>query len=394
MNEKQYQIFDSDNHFYEQEDAFTRYVDKKMQSRCIQWVEINNKKKVLIGGVLNNYIKDPSFEFVPKPGAIYEYTYGFNPNNLSVRDIISSSMLPKNESFHSFYLKDKKNQMKKMNIDKTIMYSTYGLIIENFLYQDKEALYTTLMAFSKWILDEWGFADESIFTAAPVSLVDPIQAIKHLEFLLENKIKIINISPTFVPRENGGTSVSNSIYDDFWKIINDNKIVVGLHENDSWNIRFSKYWSNDITNSFNLDSEKLGILISNNNFNDFFAKLLIDNFFEKFPDVNFITSESGSSWVEPLFQKLDLANKQNKNIFKNDPIETFKSNIFVSPFAHEDIFKLKDLIGYKNILFSSDFPHVEGSCYPEIFISSIKNMNQEEIKSILYNNINNLINFY
>jgi predicted TIM-barrel fold metal-dependent hydrolase len=384
-------IFDSDNHYYEQEDAFTRYVPHSMHDRCVKWIEIDGKKRVLIGGRLNNYIKDPAFQFVPKPGSIYEYTTGYNPEQHSMKKIIGSSMMHKDNAKFGFYFEDKIKQMKSMSIDKAIIYSTYGLIIENYLYHDEEALYCTLNGFNKWIVEEWGQDRQKIEPAPVVSLVNADYAVQQLKFLIENNIKIINISPNFIPTSNGGVSPTSKIYDNFWKIINDNKIVIGLHENDSWNIRMSKNWGNKDLSSFNLDNERFSTLVSTNSFHDFFAKIIIDNFFEKFPKIKFITSESGSDWVYLLFKKLTKAYNQNNSLFFKNPIETFKENIFVSPFPHDDIYMLEETLGYKNIILSTDFPHVEGSCDPDIFIKNISKMQNEKINDIIYNNINNLI---
>ncbi len=38
-------LFDADNHYYEAEDAFTRYVPRRMQKRCVEWVEMKDGKK-------------------------------------------------------------------------------------------------------------------------------------------------------------------------------------------------------------------------------------------------------------------------------------------------------------------------------------------------------------
>ena len=47
-------LFDADNHYYEAEDAFTRYVPKRMQKRCVEWVEMKDGKKFhLVAGKLN-----------------------------------------------------------------------------------------------------------------------------------------------------------------------------------------------------------------------------------------------------------------------------------------------------------------------------------------------------
>ena len=45
-----FKAFDADNHYYEALDAFTRHVPKAMQSRCVQWSEIDGRKHHVVGG--------------------------------------------------------------------------------------------------------------------------------------------------------------------------------------------------------------------------------------------------------------------------------------------------------------------------------------------------------
>ena len=55
-------LFDADNHYYEAEDAFTRYVPKRMQKRCVEWVEMKDGKKFhLVAGKLNKSVGNPTF---------------------------------------------------------------------------------------------------------------------------------------------------------------------------------------------------------------------------------------------------------------------------------------------------------------------------------------------
>jgi len=75
------QAFDADNHYYEALDAFTRYVDPKMQQRCVQWCEINGRKYHVVGGVVSHAVVNPTFDPVAKAGAMHDYFRG-NPNNL------------------------------------------------------------------------------------------------------------------------------------------------------------------------------------------------------------------------------------------------------------------------------------------------------------------------
>ena len=61
-------IFDFDNHYYEAEDAFTRHQDKALRNRGVRWAEIDGRRRLLVGGKLNRYVANPTFDPVAKPG--------------------------------------------------------------------------------------------------------------------------------------------------------------------------------------------------------------------------------------------------------------------------------------------------------------------------------------
>jgi hypothetical protein len=60
-------MFDADNHYYEATDAFTRYVAKDMRKRCMQWAEVGGKTRLLVGGEVNTFIPNPTFDPIAKP---------------------------------------------------------------------------------------------------------------------------------------------------------------------------------------------------------------------------------------------------------------------------------------------------------------------------------------
>ena len=68
--------FDADNHYYEAEDAFTRHVDPKMHKRCMQWAQIDGRQRLLVGGKVNRFIPNPTFDPVARPGCLDDYFRG------------------------------------------------------------------------------------------------------------------------------------------------------------------------------------------------------------------------------------------------------------------------------------------------------------------------------
>ena len=68
METVDFPIFDADNHYYEATDAFTRYIDPSMRKRTMQWAEVDGKTRLLVGGSVNRFIPNPTFEAVSSPG--------------------------------------------------------------------------------------------------------------------------------------------------------------------------------------------------------------------------------------------------------------------------------------------------------------------------------------
>ena len=79
MNHVDFEVFDCDNHYYEAVDAFTRHLEPGFEKRTMQWAEIDGRQRLLVGGRINRFIPNPTFDPVSKPGALDEYFRGRNP---------------------------------------------------------------------------------------------------------------------------------------------------------------------------------------------------------------------------------------------------------------------------------------------------------------------------
>ena len=83
--------------------------------------------------------------------------------------------------------------------------------------------------------------------------------------------------------------------------------------------------------------------------------------------------ESGSTWVFHLFEKLTKSFGQIPQIYQEDPRETFKRHVWVSPFYEDELASLLKLLGEKRIIMGSDFPHVEGLAEPASYLKDLEN---------------------
>src|ERR671912_424762 len=87
----EFPVFDADNHLYETEDAFTRHLPAKYKS-AIDYVQVRGRTKIAVRGRISEYIPNPTFEVVARPGAMEEYFKVGNPTGKTRREIFGEPM--------------------------------------------------------------------------------------------------------------------------------------------------------------------------------------------------------------------------------------------------------------------------------------------------------------
>ena len=105
---------------------------------------------------------------------------------------------------------------------------------------------------------------------------------------------------------------------------------------------------------------------------DFFAAVLCDGLFDRFPNLRLASIENGAGYLPTLFGKLRKAHHQRPGFFSEDPVEIFRRHVWINPFWEDDVEELVDLVGVDRILFGSDWPHAEGLVHPLDYRSEIK----------------------
>ena len=59
--------------------------------------------------------------------------------------------------------------------------------------------------------------------------------------------------------------------------------------------------------------------------------------FARFPELRVASIESGGDWVAPFVDHLADIHRKMPQAFDGDPVEQFKSNVYVSPFHEDDL---------------------------------------------------------
>ncbi len=97
--------------------------------------------------------------------------------------------------------------------------------------------------------------------------------------------------------------------------------------------------------------------------------LVIDGVFDRFPNLKFGAIELGASWLPSLMKFLDsgvaaFGKEERLQTLSGKPSEILRRQLRVTPYPHEDTRWIIENTGDEMILFSSDFPHVEGGRNP------------------------------
>jgi hypothetical protein len=150
-----FQFFDCDNHYYEALDAFTRHIESPYKKRAIQWAQLDGKQRLLVGGRVNRFIPNPTFDPVGKPGALDEYFRGRNPRGADLNALFGDL-----EPIPAAY-RDRDARLALMDeqgMAGCILLPTLGVGMEQALLPDLDATVATFRAFNRWMDEDWGFA--------------------------------------------------------------------------------------------------------------------------------------------------------------------------------------------------------------------------------------------
>jgi predicted TIM-barrel fold metal-dependent hydrolase len=383
MSHIDFPAFDADHHYYESEDAFTRHIEPKMQRRAMQWGVVGGRKCLLVGGKVNRFIPNPTFDPVAKPGCLDQYFRGRNPDGKSIREVFGD-LEPINPAYRN---RDARIAlMDTQGIEGQFMFPTLGVGMEESLRHDHEALCAAFRAFNRWLHEDWGFAyKERLFAAPYITLVDVDGAVRELEWALAHDARVIVMRAGPVETPGGGHSPADPRFDPFWSRVAEAGITAAYHSGDAGYERFFEAWG--LGGDFQaFDFNPLRLCMSPAPIMDTMAALVCGGLFDRHPRLRIATIETGSSWVGPLLSRFKKAFGQMPFAFQQDPVEAFRKHVWVSPYYEDDLPKLRDLIGADHVLFGSDFPHAEGLAEPTEFVNDLEGYSPVETRLVMREN--------
>ena len=384
-----YPVFDADNHLYETRDALTRHLPDPYR-HAIDYVEVRGRTKIVIRGQISDYIPNPTFEVVARPGAMEDYFRVGNPDGKNRREIFGEPMraLPAfSEPAARLALMD------EQGIDRALMFPTLASVLEERMRDEPELLHVVIHSLNEWIYETWQFEYEHrIFSTPVITLPIVDRAIEELEWVLERGAKVVLIRPAPVPGLRGPRSFGLPEFDPFWERVVEADILVAMHSSDSGYERYANEWIGSDSEMLPFQPEAFRMLSAWRPVEDAVSSLVCHGALSRFPELKVAVIENGSSWVAPLLDRMKDIYKKMPQDFLEDPVEVIKRNIYISPFWEEDLGALAELIGADHVLFGSDYPHPEGLADPASYVDELRGLPDDTIRQIMGGNLAHLMN--
>ncbi|KPI02252.1 amidohydrolase 2 [Actinobacteria bacterium OK006] len=383
-----YPLFDADNHLYETEDALTRYLPKQYEG-AIQYVQVKGRTKIAIRGRISDYIPNPTFSVVARPGAWEQYFREGNPEGKSHRELFGEPM----KSIPAFREPGPRLElMDEMGIQQALNFPTLASLIEERMRDDPELIHAVVHSLNEWLYDTWKFNyKDRIFTTPVISLPILDKAIAELEWCLERGARSILVRPAPVPGFGGSRSFALPEFDPFWKRVEEAGVLVSMHSSDSGYSRYSSDWEGKSQEMTPFQAQTFRMLGEWRPVTDSVASWVCHGALFRFPELKVSVIENGSSWLVPLLDQLADVYKKQPQGFLGDPVEEVKNRIHISPFWEEDMAELAGIIGVERVLFGSDYPHPEGLADPVTYIDAIQGMKEADQAMIMGGNLARLM---
>jgi predicted TIM-barrel fold metal-dependent hydrolase len=382
-------VFDADSHLYETRDSLTQFLPDRYRG-VIDYVDVRGRTKIVVKGHISEYIPNPTFEVVARPGAQEEYFRKGNPAGKSRREIFGEPM----RSIPAFREPASRVQlMDEQGIDRALVFPTLASLVEERLREDLEATHAVVHALNQWIHETWQFDFEGRIFATPVITLPIVErAIEELEWVVERGAKVVLIRPAPVPGFRGLRSFGLPEFDPFWEKVVEHDVLVAMHSSDSGYERYTNDWMGNNSEMLPFEPQAFRMLSAWRPVEDAVSALVCHGALSRFPALKVAVIENGSSWVEPLLKNLADVYKKMPQDFLENPVDVVRRNISISTFWEEDLGALADLVGVDRVLFGSDFPHPEGLADPASYLTELEGLPEESVRKIMGANLARLMN--
>lgn len=384
-------VFDADNHLYETRDALTRYLPPAYQG-AIDYVDVHGRTKIMVRGQISEYIPNPTFDRVGRPGAQEEYFRIGNPEGKSYREIIGKGIdCPPafREAEARLALLD------QQGIDYALMLPTLASLVEERMRDDPDLCAAAIHALNRWMLDTWPFAYHDRIFSTPIITPGIVEkALEELDFVLEHGARLVLMRPAPAWGYRGPRSFALPEFDPLWSRVEESGLLVVLHASDSGYNRYANEWEGTSGEALAFSQPKpfsASLQADHREIQDAVTSLIAHSALARHPRLRIALIENGAGWVPSLLRRLDHVYRTMPQAFAEEPSATFRRHFWMHPFHEEDPRELVATLGADHVIFGSDFPHVEGLTDPLSYVRELEGLSEGDVARIMGGNMIDLL---
>lgn len=378
-------MIDADCHYYEPDDAFTRFLDPNLREQGL-WVDRNNGGRVMVGQDRLGFQSVAIGDHAGPPGILKEY--------FRTKGQLAG---PNVDGFNAGEVPEFTNraariaQLDRFEIESCLMLPSWGVGVEPELRSRPSILYPTIRAFNQWVAEEWGFNGGRIFSTGILSLADVELATAEVDALAAAGCKAVCLTAGPI----AGRSPADPFFDPIWERLQGNEMVVVHHIGSTpFCEMYGTLWGERAHPPSHRHSVmEMFLGLGERPIADTWAAFYAHNLFGRFPRLQVAAIEWGAMWLPPLLERLTKLGRAgtNKDSWRFgkpdlDPWETFARNQWIVPYYEDDIPWLVEKLGDERLMAGSDHPHPEGLADPNEFLEELADLSQDSQRRIMHDN--------
>ena len=378
-----YPVFDSDNHMYENTDAFIKFLPPEYKG-VVKYIQEGNRSKLAVKDRITRDIPNPTFQRVAPPG-------GQQHDPLQRRSIAGLDAF--------FDVEPRYKLMREFGINRSLMWPTLASVIEQAMPEDPLATHAVLHALNEWMYEHWTFGyEDTIFATPAIGMAVVDLAIKELEWVAERGAKIVYIRPAPVFGFAGPRSFALPEFDPFWEAMQEKDIVVGLHNTvnrrhpvDLAELDGTREAGGYFERPHGASAPFRALATPRSPTSDLIASMIGHGMLTRFPRLKVTIVEHFNEWTRPMLRQFAHAYERAPGLFDEDPLEVLRRNVWIHIFHDPNPVELIGMLGVANSMFGSDFPHPEGLRDPLAFSDDIASLPLEDQRAVMGGNLAGLM---
>jgi predicted TIM-barrel fold metal-dependent hydrolase len=272
----------------------------------------------------------------------------------------------------SFIAKDRPRALDLLGFSSQLIFNTFHNSRLHRLEHggDVDLAYAAARAHDRGIL-EFCSVDERLLATCYVPLVDPARAAVHATDAIDHGAAAPLVASGCPP----GFSPSHVDLDGFWRVAADAGVPVVFHVGGTGALIDPGYFNNGlpVPPDFHGGDENfrsvdyMGIPVPPA---QTLATLIFDGVLERFPTLCLGVMEQGAIWVPSWLRQMESAfdafarHEERLQSLSMRPSDYVHRQVRFTPYPTEDVGWIVDQAGADLVLFSSDYPHVEGGRRP------------------------------